>query len=368
MREQILNSKSRSFAVATNDKGFALLLTLFVIALATLIVFQIGSSLRFDQRSSRAFHEGVQANYVLKSALQLGRILLEIPKLEGIHEDWLGEPWALIGSASSLPISGLIGEPRLVIVDDDGKIDLNSIVGRNSPSQATPPPTPAPGVPAGGTQDAPTFWRDALAELFRHFGFGRETFDLKLYRTIGNIAYEASDQVAVICDWIDKDTQSFNTAAFPGEGIESSTDKTWFFNRPIKTLHEALFIPGLTLERMAQIAPFVRVSPSFSTFSAEKRININTAPLELLTALGFPESRAVEIVQQRTNLPITTEILPTITQGDNQLSRYLKVTSSEFSIYTRVVMPNSTRWMHAIIGITNSGGNRKTVLRLVEFY
>ncbi|MCC6952862.1 MAG: hypothetical protein IT290_01960, partial [Deltaproteobacteria bacterium] len=90
-----------------SERGVALLLAVFVITISSVIIFELGSQLRLDQQNSRAFSDGVRADYVLKSGLNLARLLIEIPKLDGAREDWLGEPWALVGSAPSLPIGGL---------------------------------------------------------------------------------------------------------------------------------------------------------------------------------------------------------------------------------------------------------------------
>ena len=74
------------------------------------------------------------------------------------------------------------------------------------------------------------------------------------------------------------------------------------------------------------------------------------------------------MVQERVNLPLTQEILQKLVAGDPQLARYTKVTSSEFSIYTRVNMPNVTRWLHAIVVSRGGGDKRSTKLQMVEVY
>lgn len=356
-----------------DERGLALIMTVFVIALATILVFELGATTRFDQRMSRRFSEGLQAEYMLKSALNLGRLLVEAPKLEGIQEDWLGEPWALVAATQSLPISGFLGTPRLMIVDEDGKIDLNAIAPPPSAGQ-TPfgslqPESPTGPGPSGPTpaEQAELFWKSSLSELFQRAGFQREQYDASEARTLGNIGFAANDQVAVLSDFIDRDGDSYRSALFNGEGIESSADKGVFLNRPLKSLTELLLVPGITMERIARIAPYVRVSQN--TFSASSaRININTAPLEVLIALGFPENQALEMIQQRANLPITNEILTTLVEGDTQLKERTKVTSSEFSIYARVVMPSVTRWMRAVVATQGPVINRRSNIRIIEFY
>lgn len=347
-----------------NERGVALLMTIFVVSLATILVIDMGYRLRFDARSSRAFTEGVQAEYIVKSGLNLGRALLELPKLDGIKEDWLGEPWALIASAPSLPISGFVGEPRLAIVDEEGKIDLNAILDNSAAGQQTGFAGFA-AAPQGGNSEASLFWKHTLRNLFDRQGFVREQYPPEQYRTPGNIAYDAADQVAVLQDWIDTDTLPYSSASFPGDGAESDQFRNLFYNRPLRNLMELPVVPGMVLERVRRIAPYVRVSPTPP--GVARQINVNTAPIEVLLALGFMESQAVELAQQRLNLPITREILETLVAGDPELKRYTKVSSTEFSIYSRVVMPNVTRWLRAVVNVQGQQ-KRRTIIRSLEIH
>ena len=344
-------------------------MTVFIVALATILVMDFAEETLRYQRSARNYSERIQADFMLKSAINLSRVLLEVPKFEGIKEDWLGEPWALIAAAPSLPISGFIGEPRLMIVDESGKINLNAIASTASSStnpfaglSETPPTTPGEATGATPTQDdKPNFWKNAVNELFTNFGFRREQYAENEYRTLGNQGFEASDQVAVLNDWIDADSDSHHSAAFPGEGIESSADKAWFYNRPFRTLSDLLLVPGMTLDRLARIAPYVRVSRD-----SDSKVNVNTAAPEVLLALGFQESQVVEMVQERTNLPITTELLKNLVEGGGQLEKATGVTSREFSVYAQVKMPNVTRWARATVTVQGSFGGRTAVVTAVE--
>ena len=365
-------------SLGDDESGLALLITVFVIALGTVLVMNLQYGARFDQQASRSFSEEIQADFVLKSGLVFGRMLLELPKEDGGTEDWLGDDWAqfdpwiivAVDPALALPFPA---EPRLKIVDEDGKVDLNWILERSRPNQ---PQNPAsdPGSEdnsaesAGGndaTNDPALFWKNTLRELFAKSGFQRELYPAEQYRTFGNTAYSADQQVAVIHDWLDKDSLSYSSANFNGEGIESGADRSWFYNRRFQALTELLLVPGMTLERLGRIAPFVRVS---ATTSRSTRINVNTAPPELLLAIGFPETIVNEIVVGRETGPISKEDLNTLIEGDVQLPQYTKLSSNEFSIFSRVSMPSTRRWLRAVVATTGTGSRRRTRLRLVEFY
>jgi hypothetical protein len=260
-----------------------------------------------------------------------------------------------------LPISGFVGEPRLTIVDEGGKINLNAVGGQSSAGGSAQ----FGGLGQTGSQsaaDIDSYWKNVLRELFLRMGYVREQYSDNEKRTLGNTGFDASQQVAVFHDWMDADSKSHTSAAFPGEGIESSSDSNWFYNRPLRSLSEAALVPGMTLERLSRIAPFVRVAPGTGS-----RVNVNTAPLEVLLALGFPEGQALELVEERTNLPITAELLRTLTTGDAQLGRSTTVRSTEFAAYAQVRMPNATRWVKAIIAVQGGFSRRKAVIKAIEF-
>lgn len=342
-----------------------------MVALAMILVSSLSQTVTFDRRASRRFTEGIQAVYLLKSTTNFGRTLLELPKSKDsagrtITEDWLGEPWALIAAAPSLPIGGL-GEPKLMIVDEDGKLDLNSIssiqgsqTGAINPSNAQAPFSNT----AANNSSPAVFWQNAVREIFYSEGFTQEQYDRREHRTLGDRGYRPSEQVAILHDWIDSDRTSFRSPVFDGEGIESSSNKEFFFNRPLRSLSEALLVPGFTLERMSRVAPYLRVSPSLP--GTPQQINVNTAPYKVLLAIGFSEAEAVELIQERSNAPINRQILATLSEGRPQLRQYTNVMSDEFSIYVRIKMPSVTRWSKAIVAIRGQGNNRKTLLRSFE--
>jgi type II secretory pathway component PulK len=350
------------------EKGVALLMTLFVLTLATLIIFELGKVARTDLRLSRGFAEGVQGDYVLKSGINLARVLLEIPKLPGVQEDWLGEPWALISTQQELPIGGVIGEPKLYITDEDSKIDIDWIMTK---SRSQPPPS-SPNPQSGKQPLLPSdYWKTVLADLMLKLGFVQEQYDSALHRTIGDVGYDAQNQVAQIIDWADTDRKSFTQPGF-GTGIESEAPRGWFYNRKFQELSELLLVPGMTKERLRRLAPFVKVKPpGIGTTSTITSINVNTAAPEILTSLQVDPTQVNDLLQQRQSFPLNRTTLDTLAQNYPDLRQYLKVTSTTFSAYVRITLPSSTRWAKAIIAVRGGGAvgqSRGTSLRLVEYF
>ncbi|MCC6954454.1 MAG: general secretion pathway protein GspK, partial [Deltaproteobacteria bacterium] len=258
---------------------------------------------------------------------------------------------------------GLSGEPRLLIVDEDGKIDINQIASRSAGRAAGQQAGEQPQGAQQASRVPGEFWRDTLSTLFSGMGFVRESYEPREFRTIGDAGLDGPSQVATIIDFIDSDKTSYTRAGFDGEGLESQMTKGIFFNRKFASLGEVLFVPGMTLERLMRIAPYVKVSES----ARNTQVNVNTTPIEVLLAMGFPERDAVELIQERMSAPIKNENLGTIALGDPTLKSYLKVTTDEFAVYVRVMSANTSRWLRASVSAP-PGNPRRTSITSMELH
>ncbi len=310
------------------------------------MVFELGRTSRYDARSARAFAERVQGNFIIRSGFNLSQIILAIPKLDRPKEDWLGDLWAQVGRARELPVQGLPGAPRVEIIDESSKLNVNWL-GISGPNGEA--------------------WRARFASLFNQLGFAQESFSPSEFRTIGNNAFGDLDQVAVITDWVDPDRNSFSSPNLGAKGIESGAQPGWFFNRELRTLSEMLAVPGITRERLSQLMPYVRVGDSQSD---SFNVNVNTARYETLVALGYPTSTAAEIVVDREREPITSARLKELNKVDPALEKVVTTQSSGFSVVVRVRLPNSVRWGRAEILVTDADGSgpRATSLQSMELY
>lgn len=344
---------------ADDQRGIALLIAVFVITFATLLIYELGRLVSVDQQVARGFSEEMKARFVLKSSLNLSRILLVLPKEpEFMNTTSLQEPWALIAAAPYLPIEGFQGNVRISIIDEEGKIDINQITSQANIFNPS------------GVNKPQTFWVNALQEVFRGAGFTSESYDAEEFRTLGNTAYDPENQTAIVYDWLDADTASYTGAEIVGgRGIESGAPKDFFFNRPLLSLSELLNIPGITQERLMRIATQLRVSPNRG--NVRKAVNVNTASRETLLALGITDYTVSEIIDERQeNLPYQLNVLRALldVEGIPELKNNTKVSSNEFSVYARAELPNSVHWMRAVLARTGSDTTPNTLVQTVEFY
>ncbi len=358
----------------SGEEGIALVMTIFVISLATILVLDFANTAHFDQRIARHFSESIQGNYMLKSTVSFGQVFLEVPKNpEDQDADGFTQPWHSISSVPSLEIDEFAGDVRMAIYDEDSKIDINSLHGatRGSVGGGGGNPMGAGGNGAPQTpRDPAIFWKNAIKEIFIRGGFYPEGYEKDKFVTRGNEAFGPEKQVAVIQDWIDADSDAYQSSAdFPESGIESGSNKELFFNRRLRSLSELLLVPGFTPERLARIAPHIKVPPQFG-FS--RQVNVNTATPEVLRAVGLSESDISEILEQRTSNLYNRTLLGAVferSQASAELRSRLKFQSNQFSVIAKVQMPASSRWIRAVISAQRSGPNRRrTTVTHTELY
>lgn len=359
---------------ASTEGGFALLMVLFVIALATILVTSFTSDTFSFLKRNKTITSGLEAEYAAKSGITLAVSALEMPDDPSIPI----KPWQILNSMPSLPIPGFTGEIRVQIFDEGGKINLNSIVstntaGNSSNSSGTGTNNNEQNNSGGSgnqTSDVSDFWKFTLADLLTQLGHGSDLSTSSLQNTIqdpnvitlGGTVFPAQQQVAILHDWIDYDSQPFSSPTFPAQGIESAAQPQLFLNRPLQSLDELARVPGFTNSFLQRISPFVRAG-----VASDYKINVNTAPPLVLQIIGFTQDELLRIVQQRSIQWLTTEELQTIVQGSVNLSRITTVSSSNFKIIVRAKSISVTKWLEADCFVQDSMGKKIARIRKMRF-
>jgi len=322
----------------TSARGIALILVIFIVALASIIVTSATYSTHLASRRSSIVARGVRAEYLLKSAVNVARVLLKEDKNT---EDSSKDLWG--NFINGVPIPGeLIGldEPNvrveLEIRPEDSKIPLRMLTN-------------------GGS--ANVVWRDILVRLFQNLGFDADNAEDQTGLLGSGTKIDSQKLVALLIDYSDNDKLPYSDPGF-ADGFEGEPDKDIFPNRNFKRLSELATIPGFTSARMQKLSLFV---------SAEEiqQVNINTAPKEILKALSseIDDGVASDIINFRDGPegPITpgegAHPLGTVIAGSiaASLTSLYRVTSSRFQVIAKVDYDTSTYFMRAILK-RESGG------------
>jgi len=219
------------------QRGVALLLALVLMALVTIIAYDIWFSGALEQRRSFAvlsLEQGLQ--YGFGGEAFAAQVLLK--DSQESQQDFPAEAWAT--PLPPIPIDG--GQVEVGLEDMQGRFNLNSLI---DPS----------------TGNANPDMVDQFRRLLEIVGLEDKWADL-------------------LVDWLDADV----TPTFPDGGEDSlyTTQAPPYLaaNGPITSTSELLALPGFGIDRYRKIQPFVAALPT------DAKLNVCTASGEVLDSLG----------------------------------------------------------------------------------
>jgi general secretion pathway protein K len=226
-----------------NESGIALLVVLLAITLLTIVVIEFTDAAQVETHQAFSARNALQATYLARSGVNVGEALViydaMLAKTGGVNRgDTLQDVWA--GPYPPLPIGD--GSAAIRVRDEARFLNLNDMF-------------------SGSNVQADR--KGVFDRLFASLGIDRAVM------------------VAII-DWMDED------------GIPSVTppgaEQAFYLSQPVPrrvrngpllTLRELLLVRGVTPAILARLEPFVTVLPP-----ERFRVNINTAPAEVLRALS----------------------------------------------------------------------------------
>lgn len=320
------------------NSGLALLLVLFIVALASIIVINLTYSTYLGSRISITAERSVQAEYLLKSALNFARALI---KADQTDEDSYRDDWGKFANGLTIPPDLLgIDTPDfanikidLEIRTEGSKMNLKNLVPGSQDGQAS------------------AKWRDVLTRLFIALGFDNDA-DAESGVNSGGTAYKSHDMVANLIDYIDPDQEPYNIDDF--KGIEN--ENSGFSNSQITRMGELAAVPGFTAARIQKMTPFLSTKDKL-------QININLASRLLIKSLheDLTDGEVDRIIEYR-----NSEEGPFKSAGQvrdfiqdeqvyNEISSLITERSGWFQVLAKVDYGTSTYFMRAYISKTTLG-------------
>lgn len=250
-----------------NEKGIALLVTLLILVLIVALaheVFRIGAQ---SAQTGAYGRDSIRCILLAEAGTGAARVALRVDARDNQY-DTLDEIW----SRTALPITLGDGEVQVTIEDEERKIDLNHLMMANG--------------------NAPDERRFAIFQrLLDTLGIDRAVAD-------------------AVIDWLDNDEN-------PRVG---GAESSYYLGLPkpyrskndqFDTIGELRLVRGVTAEVFEKLRPFVTVSSS-------GKVNLNTAPKEVLMSLSagadMAEFGAIDpktadaIIEYRKDHPFTTVI------------------------------------------------------------
>lgn len=298
------------------QRGVALLATMMAIALMTILIVDFTNSTSISYRSAANQANQLRAYYLARSAVQVGIALLadDVRKTALSNQprvDSLQSLWAL--PLPPLPVGG--GWAQLSIIDEGRKLNINQLVGPN--------------------------------------GQVNQPFSDTMTRLLTILGIDPTQVLPAIVDWLDPDSIDS-----PG-GAESDyylrlVPPYEARNGPMPTIGDLRLIRGINETMFRRLRNFITVTPS-------SRVNINTAPPEVLMAvapqLSETPSALDSILKTRVDHPFANlgEASQLFGGGGATLPATLATTSDYFTVTGLGSFAGTRTYVYATIRRTGPG-------------
>lgn len=334
------------------ERGIALIIVTFVVALATILVVNLAYSVYLEARLNSNVERSLRAEYILKSGISLARVLL---KSDTTPEDNPDDAWQKFKNGVPIPPQFLgISDPNvrieIEIRPEESKMPLRDLVPLSLGS-------------------ADTRWRGAVLRLFQKLGFDsdQEPDHTGLFP---DRVFSSEEMVANLIDYLDTDPDTYNADDF-ARGIEGDLPEGYFPKERITgfRIGELNVIPGFTPARLKKLTLFV-------TTVGNSRVNLNMASSAVLEALH--EDITPQMVQQIIAfregedgpfLPESQKIQLTNIVGEdiyNEITVLIGVTSTYFQVLAKVDYGTSTYFMRTYL--SKGRVNDLPAIRSIELF
>lgn len=326
-----------------SQRGIALILVIFIIALSTIIVVNLTYSTYLSARSNAVVERSLGAEYLLKSAINLAMALL---KADNNHPDWDGpkDKWAKFSSGVPIPpeLLGLTDRNlslELEISPENQKINVKSLMSAKSPDPLA---------------------RNRLACLFQEIGLNNDTREVAATGIFSGVFFDSKSLVSNLIDYMDPNPDTYSATDFP-KGVKEILPKGTFPGHVPEKLAELTSIPGFTPHRMQVLEGFLTTYDS--------KININFASRQVLKCMDplMDSSKVDQIMDYRIGdkgpFKNGDGMYKLIVTQSNTIVGY---TSNYFQIIAKVDYGTKAYYARAIVVRSGTNGNGEPELISLE--
>lgn len=312
-RSNLLNKRA---IYSKKQEGAALIMTLLVVAIATLLAVSLADRNQLDIRRTSIHLHNDQAIYIAKGmeAWAIGVLDDDMAETEIDHPS---EAWSIAIEPEAIEGGSVQGK----IIDLQGRFNLNNLVKEGK---------------ANNDQ----------VKLFQ--------------KLLENLKLEPQLADSLI-DWLDKDSEIRFPAGAEDAHYLNQVPARRTANTLLTSIRELEFIKGYDEKIVAQLAPYV------CTLPGQTKINLNTAPAQILSILvpELPQQSAKSLAESIASKPISKiedflEI-PSIKVNKNELVS-AQLTSSHFMLVSEVNYGEMNRKLYSLI-IRNEQGKSRVASR-----
>lgn len=295
------------------ERGFALVITLIITALLIAVTTEFIHDVFVETSLLHGYEDAQQASLLAESGVQGG---IKVLKLALSAQDYTS---LLDGWAAPQVFQDERGSLSINISEESSKLDINSIVFPNG-----------------------TLNED-------YYGIAQRLLD-----RLG-LPTDLCDSVA---DWIDSD-DSTRAGGAESTFYQALSPPYSAKNAPLETYEELRMVSGFNETILRKLNPYLTVYAD-SNGSIYSKVNINTAPVELLAALDeqMTDELAARIVEYRKQTPLKTpsEIIqvPGMETIGMAVQGKITVKGSVFRIQSRAQVRDTIRIIEAVVRVVGS--------------
>lgn len=348
---RMLTGNHRTYPRSRRDHGVALIMVVFIVALATIIVTGVTYSTYIASRVNRNFERQVRAEYLLKSALNVARLIISSDKGQ---VDPPKDSWGLFLQGNEIP-SAMIG-----ISDPDVRIALEI--------NAEERKLPLNWLRSKVDETLYKRRRDSIRRLFENLGFdeeqqgGQQGGPLQANPT-GQF-FSSSQMVANLIDYMDADSEPYSEDDY--QGMEGENTKDIFPNRRVERLSELSAIPGFTPERVRKLSPFITVAEI-------SQVNVNLTSKEVLRAvdesLSDEDAQAIIEAARGPEGPLNSQTIQDLLPNYPSLNTLLSFRSSLLQVIAKVQIGDSRYFIRSNVRKgSGAGSDELPEIQSLEFF
>ncbi len=239
---RIMRRHAKWVTIKRQNKGVALITALLMTSMAAILAVSLVSDQQLNLRRTSNVLDSDRAHVF---AVGVESWVMHILARDDKARDSLDEDWAVILPPIVVEDGSVAGR----IEDMQGRFNINNLVddeGKRSPADV-----------------------ERFMNLLRSVGLDEAL-------------------VPAVVDWLDKDSEPTFEGGWGAEDDEYSTLDVPYrtANQKMKSSSELLLVKGMTTKSYQLLAPFVAALPS------RTKINVNTAPLEVIMSLSADITRA----------------------------------------------------------------------------
>ncbi len=241
------------------QQGVALLTVLFILVLLSTLAVYTAEDENIAIRRAQNQRDMAQAYQVVLAGEQwvskaLQRDLLSVPS----DVDYFGDEWALL---STQAVAVEDGQMVVQAVDESGKFNLNNLlIGKIVDKPGTGTATSAP-------EKIESVWYRYFTRLLANLGLEEELAD-------------------AVVDWLDADDERTEPDGAENNVYLSASPPYLAANQPFFSIAELVQVEGFDQGKLAILAPNITALPVDLKRANYTKINLNTAPLAVLTSLN----------------------------------------------------------------------------------